>query len=797
MNKIVEIINILNLKDHELLHLSKSRLLSLNLEEMKTIQKYFQKEKRNPYDLELEVIAQTWSEHCKHKIFNSSIEVKEKNKTKIYKNLFKETVVKATKTCKQKLGKNDYTVSVFKDNAGIIKFNNKYNICFKVETHNHPSALDPFGGANTGLGGVIRDILGTGLCATPVANTDIFCFANPDFDNKKLPVGVLHPQRIYQGVVAGIRDYGNKIGIPTVNGSIHFDNRYLGNPLVYAGTIGMIPKAKSFKHVKVNDYIVVVGGRTGKDGIHGATFSSIELDHKSEETSSTAVQIGDPITEKKFMDVLVKARDLNLFNALTDCGAGGFSSAVGEMSEGLGAEVNLDEVRLKHQNMKAWEIFLSESQERMVLSVPDKNLKKLIALFEIEDVEIFILGKFVKTNRLKIYYKNQLCSNLDLTFLHEGLPQKHFKINHTLKTIKNQSFKEKKEYTEDLLNLLSSYEISSKEHVIRGYDFEVKGGTVLKPLHGVNQGPGDGAVVIPDHTDLENGIAIAHGINVRYGDIDPFWMTLSSIDEAIRNYLAIGGMLNHSALLDNFCWGNPENPEKLHALVRTAEACYQASTYFNLPFISGKDSFYNEFKDKNNKNISIPNTLLISIFGKIKIKNLISMDFKKPGNKVFILGETYNELGGSCFFQQHNLTSNNVPKVDFKKAFNLFSRLQKAIEYRLVLSIHDISDGGCVTALAEMALAGNIGFSGSLKYIPVKNIKHNFETLFSESNSRFIIEVDEKKHTEFQKFFKGISIGLIGETQETDEFMINDKSGKTIIQSNIKELDNAWRRKNT
>lgn len=791
----VEKINIANMNDQELLCLSKEKVLSLNLKEMKAVQKHFIKEKRYPTDLELEVIAQTWSEHCKHKIFNSQIELTEDGKKRTYKNLFKETIVRSTKKIKKRLGKKDYTVSIFKDNSGIIKFNKQYNICFKVETHNHPSALDPFGGANTGLGGVIRDILGTGLCATPIAGTDIFCFANPDYPYNKLPEGVLHPKRIYKGVVQGIKDYGNKIGLPTVNGSIHFDDRYLGNPLVYAGTLGLIPKKKSFKNLKKGDYIVVLGGRTGKDGIHGATFSSVELDDKSEETSSSAVQIGDPITEKKLMDVLIRARDLDLFDSITDCGAGGFSSAVGEMAEGFGAEVYLEKAPLKHHKLKPWEIFLSESQERMVLAVPKKKLKKLIELFSQEDVETAVIGQFTDTNRLKVYYKDELCGDLDLTFLHDGVPHKKFKIKFKKPVIKaNKKVKDKPDFTPDLLKLLSTYEIASKEHVIREYDFEVKGGTYLKPLQGINQGPGDGAVVIPDFNDPKLGIAVANGINIRYGDIDSYWMALSAIDEAIRNYIAIGGTLNKAALLDNICWGNPEQNDKLTALTKAAQACYDAAVNFNLPFVSGKDSFYNEFIYKKNKTISIPNTLLISIFGPIKVKNITSMDFKRKDNPVYIIGNTKKECGGSCYYQMYKANNKNVPKVDLKTAKKIYISLQKAIQKGVITSCHDVSDGGLITALAEMSLAGNLGFSGDLKNIPVsKDIKNTHEILFSESNSRFIVEIDKKNVKKFKKMMKGIKIGLIGKVKNNDLFQIKYKN-RLIINSKVDNLLKSWRR---
>ncbi|MBU1075770.1 MAG: phosphoribosylformylglycinamidine synthase, partial [Spirochaetes bacterium] len=548
-------------------------------------------------------------------------------------------------------------------------------------------------------------------------------------------------------------------------------------------------------HLKKGDNIVVIGGRTGKDGIHGATFSSVELDDRSEETSSSAVQIGDPITEKKLMDVLIRARDMDLFNSITDCGAGGFSSAVGEMAEGAGAEVYLEKAILKHKNLKAWEIFLSESQERMVLSVPENKLKQLLKMFEEEDVETAVIGRFTDTNRLKVYYEKTLCGDLDLEFLHDGVPGKRFKITYTKPKIKKtKAFKPAKDHTKDLLRLLCTHEISSKEKVIREYDFEVKGATFLKPLQGLRQGPGDGSVIIPDFQDMDKGIAVAHGINVRYGDIDPYQMALSSIDEAIRNYIAIGGSLQGAALLDNFCWGNPEQNDRLGALVKSAQACHDAALNYNLPFISGKDSFYNEFIYKKNKTISIPYTLLISIFGPVKTKNIVSMDLKKEENAVFIIGETKNEMGGSCFHQIHKCSDDNLPMVNLKEAHAVFNRMEEAIDKGLIISAHDISDGGLVTGLAEMALAGNKGFIGTLSNIPTsRDIKHSHEILFSETNSRFLVEVQKDRIKQFHDFFKGIKHGLIGRISYSNEFQIfHDET--TVINTKVETLEKYWKR---
>ncbi|MBN1898742.1 MAG: phosphoribosylformylglycinamidine synthase subunit PurL [Spirochaetes bacterium] len=790
----VETIDIHNLSDSQLVKLSRDRVLSLNLDEMKSIKKYYNQEKRSPTDMELEILAQTWSEHCKHKVFNSNIELRKDKTRKVYNNLFKETIVKATK--KYLESSNNICVSVFKDNAGIIKFNRNYHLAFKVETHNHPSALDPFGGANTGVGGVIRDILGTGLGAFPVASLDVLCFGFPDFPYEQLPPGVLHPKRLYSGVIQGIKDYGNKIGIPTVNGSIHFDNRYIGNPLVFVGTAGIIPPDKYKKKARSGDLIVVIGGKTGRDGIHGATFSSAHLDSQSEETSAAAVQIGDPITEKKFMDVLIKARDRDLYHNITDCGAGGFSSAVGEMASSLGAEVYLERVPLKHQNMRPWEIFLSESQERMVLAVPEDKVKPLIRLFSEEDVEATIIGKFTKTGRLKVFFNDQNCGDLDLHFLHDGLPQSKRQAVWTTKKVKESVLKDQKDYTDDLFQLLSSYEISSKESVIREYDFEVKGGTFVKPLQGKNQGPGDATVIVPDLSTPEKGMVIAHGINIRQGDADPYRMACSSIDEALRNAVCVGADIDDCALLDNFCWGNPDNKRHLAALALAAQACHDASVQWKIPFVSGKDSFYNEFSfkdDHKNRVMSVPYTLLITVFGTIQMKYTVSMDCKKPGGLIYIIGLTKNEPGGGSFLALKNKVSNRIPDINFKMARNIFKKIHEAITRSLIISAHDISDGGLAVALAEMSLASGLGFDGSLGNVPVQGIKKDHEILFSESNTRFLVEVPFEKQKEFESFFRDIPNGPVGTINDSDEFVLKNKKGDACIKTKVKDLLYYWR----
>ena len=559
------------------------------------------------------------------------IEYTEKGReTEMIDGMFKTFIQRAT----EEIGA-EWCVSVFTDNAGIIEFDDNYNIVFKVETHNHPSAIEPYGGAGTGIGGVIRDSLGTGLGAKPILNTDVFCFGLPDLSYDELPKGALHPKRVFKGVVSGVRDYGNRMGIPTANGAILFDPRYTGNPLVYCGNVGLIPRDRCDKTVEPGDLIIAVGGRTGRDGIHGATFSSLELDDTSESLGSV-VQIGNPIMEKKIVDALMQARDRQLYRNITDCGAGGFSSAVGEMGQEIGADVHLENIPLKYTALDPWEIWLSEAQERMVIAAPPGNLDELLAICEAESVEATVLGTFTDTHRLRVFYRGEVVGDLDMDFLHNGLPR------HTKKAVWDPPQHPEPalgqvnstQLTENLCRILASPNVASKEWVIRQYDHEVQGGLVLKPLVGrENDGPGDACITTPV-LGSPKGVIVANGINPKYGDIDPYDSAAAAIDEALRNIIAVGGNLEQTALLDNFSWGNPDKHDRLGGLVRSARACYDIAVAYGTPFISGKDSLYNEYRDTTTgEQLAIPPTLLISAVCVMPdVGKAVSMDVKSPGN---------------------------------------------------------------------------------------------------------------------------------------------------------------------
>jgi len=784
-------INILSADSDRLKKISKDFLLALNLDEMQAIKKYFSGLKRNPTDIELETIAQTWSEHCKHKTLTGSVEYTENGKKELIQNLLKDTIAKAT----NKLAK-PWCLSVFKDNAGIIEFDKNWGIAFKVETHNHPSAIEPYGGAGTGIGGVIRDILGAGLGAKPILNTDVFCFGLPNTSFEDLPSGVLHPKRILKGVVAGVRDYGNRMGIPTSNGAVYFDEGYTCNPLVYCGTVGIIPQNKCFKNVKPGFLIVAVGGKTGRDGIHGATFSSLSL---KKDIESSVVQIGNPIVEKKVLDTILQARDKNLYSSITDCGAGGFSSAVGELGEECGAVVFLERAPLKYKGLLPWEIWLSESQERMVLAVSPKKIKALMKIFESEDVEATVIGKFTKDRKLTLYYKGVRACQLDMKFLHNGVP-KVKKIGYWNERPKKHSelvLNDKKDYLTDVYKLFSDLNIASKEWIIRQYDHEVQGTSVVKPLVGIdNDGPSDACVIRP-LLDNKKGIVVSNGMNPRYGQIDAYDMAASAIDEALRNIVAAGGNLEKCAILDNFAWGSVNDPKQVGNLVRACKACYDMSIAFEVPFISGKDSLNNEYVDQNGKRVSIPDTLLISAISVLEdIKYSSTLDFKRAGNLLYILGITRDELGGSAFYYSKKIAGGNTPKVYPLRSREIMQSLSHSIKKGLVDASHDCSEGGMIISVIEMAFSGGFGAEIDLSKIKYEGSgePQNHTLLFSESNGRFIVEIEPKNKSKFESIMAKCPVSLIGKVIKQNNVVVYGLNGRKILDGDLKTFKKHWQK---
>jgi phosphoribosylformylglycinamidine synthase II len=770
-------INTLEATNAQLQEINSELGLSLNLQEMKAIQAYFKKKGRNPTDVELQTIAQTWSEHCFHKTFKGKIRIDNKE----INSLFRTYIAKATEEINPR-----WCFSVFEDNAGIITFDKGYGIAAKVETHNHPSAVEPFGGAATGVGGVIRDILG--VWADPIACTDVLGFGPLNYDYNKLPAGVKHPKYVYMGVTAGIGSYGNNMGIPTVNGAIYFDDSYTGNVVVYCGCIGLLPLKKFKKNAQPEHLILVAGGKTGRDGIHGVTFASAELTEKSEEVSRPAVQIADPIEEEKLKRALIEIRDRELASATTDLGGGGMSSAIGETAErfGCGAAVDLDKVPLKYPGLAPWEIYISESQERMLLTVPPENLEKVMAVFEKEDVEATAVGKLTREKRLQLRFENVAVADMDMQFLFA--PPKSLKTaTYENVNLEEPHFSEPENLTETLLQLMAAPNIASKESVVRTYDHEVKGNTALKPLHGEYAGPNDAAIIKP-LDDSWKGIAISCGMNPNYGKIDAYWMAAAAIDEAVRNNVAVGG--SRIALLDNFVWGNPEKPERLGSLVQACEACYDVATAFRTPFISGKDSLYNESPLG-----PVTPTLLITAVGVVPdIRSAVSMDAKAPGNLLYIIGKTYRELGGSEYYKLKGFLGKAVPKVRAVQARKTYYALTKAIGAGTVRACHDLSEGGLAVAAAEMTLASGYGAELDLRKAPAKALKRDDFALFSESNSRLLVEVAEKDREAFEKLMKGKACAAIGKVTKTPRLAIRGLKSALVVDAPITDLRASWKR---
>lgn len=781
-----EFVKLEGLSDAELSELSQKSSWHFNLAELGAIKEHFRNKGREPSLIEIETIAQTWSEHCVHKTFNASFEM---NGDKI-ENLLKDTIMQPSRDLNL-----PWCLSLFKDNSGVIEFTKESALSFKVETHNHPSAIEPYGGAATGIGGVIRDALGTGLGADPVFNTDVFCFGPPGFPTRKLPKGVLSPRTVLEGVVGGVRDYGNRMGIPTVAGAVYFDELYLANPLVFCGTVGLLPRDAIEKKVSKGDAIIVAGAKTGRDGIHGVTFASTALAGASQTKYGSAVQIGNPIEEKLLRDLIVEARDKGLISSITDCGGGGLSSAVGEMTKNHGCIVDLDRVPLKYSGLAPHEIWISESQERMLVFVKPEKANAFLELAVKIGIDATIIGEVTSDKILRLRFKGNEIASLGMDFLHNGLPQRKFKIK--VPESKPQSDPEilqPKDLGQTLLRLLGQMNIASKEWVIRQYDHEVKGTTVLKPLAGIKaDAPSDAAVMKP-LLDEPLCVAVSHGIAPRYALIDSYWAAASAVDEAIRNLVAVGGRLDRIALLDNFCAGDADDARVLYEILRAALACRDATKNYGVPFISGKDSLNNFFTPGKDQKINIPTTLLCSALTLVRdSKSIISTDFKRARSKIYLLGMTRAELGGSEYMHLNMHLGASVPRVDMKSAKKRYAKLEKAMRAGLVLSAHDLSEGGVGVAVAEMCLGGEMGARIHLGSIPAaKEIKRNDYLLFSESQSRLLVEVSEKNASDFEKIMEGDVFASIGETTSEPRLILQEDGRRTIATVSVEEIRASW-----
>ncbi len=779
--------------------------LALDLPSLKTIKGYFDEEGRKPTDIELESIAQTWSEHCKHTIFAAKLDGLEKG-------LFKGLIRAATEKVRKGKGPEDNCVSVFKDNSGAISFDEKFVVSDKVETHNSPSALDPFGGAITGIVGVNRDTIGFGMGAKPVVNRYGFCFADPKDTsllyrgpNKTSPI--LPPERIMLGVIEGVQVGGNCSGIPTPIGFMHFDERYKGKPLVFVGTVGLMPRTVNGKpgHEKKampGDAIVMVGGRVGLDGIHGATFSSEAL---SSGSPATAVQIGDPITQKKMSDAIIKeARDLALYDSITDNGAGGLSCSVAEMAKECGGcTVDLEKVPLKYAGLAPWQTWVSESQERMTLAIPQKKVAEFVSLMQKRGVEATVIGHFNGSNRCIVKQSGKTIMDIDMGFLHDGLPKKVLKTEEMPLSLEEPGFSEPKDLNKALLSMLSRLNVCSKEFVSTQYDHEVQGSSVLKPLQGLGRVNAETGAVRPA-LKSKKAVAVSHALYPGYGDIDTYWMAAAAVDSAIKNLVAVGAKLEDIALLDNFCWCSSDDPKRLWQLKKAAQACYDFGTAFGTPFVSGKDSMFNDFKgfDENSRplKVSVPPTLLISSLGIVQdAEKCVSMDAKLPKDLVYVLGETKKELGASEYHRmqakpgEKNKVLGNVPKVDAEKAKALYNALAGAIEKGLVASVQPVGLGGLGVSLAKTCIAGLLGAKIDLAKAPAKEIERNDHLLFSESQSRFIATVAPKNKNAFEEALKGCVFAQVG-LVAGNKLDVKGLGGNQIVLCPVPELEEAYKK---
>jgi phosphoribosylformylglycinamidine synthase len=768
-------VDLLNASDADLKEIASTLGLGLSLDELRHIRDGYVVRERKATDLELQTYDQTWSEHCSHKTFGGIIHTPEGTVDGLLKTFFMSLIDEL---------QPEWCFSVFEDNAGIVDFTDGVGIAIKVETHNHPSAIEPFGGAATGLGGVIRDILG--VWADPIACTDVLCFGPLDYPYEKLPEGVKHPRYIFGGVVDGIGSYGNSIGIPTVNGATVFHENYTGNVVVYAGCVGVIPKDQYIRDVKPGDSVLLVGGRTGRDGIHGVTFASAELTEESEEVSRPAIQIANPIEEEKIKRALKVVSDRKLGSGITDIGGGGLSCGVCETADtySLGVEAHLDRVPLKATDMAPWEIWVSESQERMLLAVPPKNLDEVVSIFHDEQVETTVLGTYTETRQAVIYYEGIIVAEMELGSLFDP-PKLERTTNWTPPVLEEPEIPEPDDLGSILLRLLKSYNIASKEKVVRRYDQEVKGQTVVKPLQGWNAGPSDAAVLKPLDESWK-GIAISSGINPRYGLIDPYWMAASVIDEAVRNNVSVGG--RRISLLDNFTWGNPEYEDRLGGLVLASRACYDIGKAYGTPFVSGKDSLYNE-----SPRGPVSPTLLITALGIVPdIRKAVTMDLKEAGDALYIVGTTKPELGGSEYYALHGELGASVPKLEPEKNAIAYSHLNEAMDRGIVRACHDLSDGGLGVAAAEMAFTGDLGLEVDLSSVPMSEEMRDDLALFSESNGRLLVEVPEKDSGEFEALMGDSVFARIGMVKE-DKTLRIVKNGGLLIELPLTKLIGAWK----
>lgn len=781
----VAIVPVREASESELMELSKDKLF-LNTEEMSVVQNHFRKLDRDPTDAELEIIAARWSEHCGHKTFNAKVVIDGVEKEPLFDRI--------KNAAKEHFG--DLVVSAFGDNSGVIRFYDGQAICGKVETHNSPSAIEPYGGAMTGSGGVFRDIMGTGQGAKTIISTDMFCFAPPDLDEQLLPSGTLHPDYLQRRVVQGVRDYGNRMGIPTANGSVHYHEDFRAKPTVIVGAYGIMPEARAEKgEPEVGDLVVIIGGRTGRDGIHGATFSSGEMTDRTANVNSSAVQIGNAIEEKRMFDALLEARDLGFVRALTDCGAAGFSSAVGEMGENIGVTVDIGKAPLKYPGLAPWEIWLSESQERMVAAVYPDNIQEFLEVCEKYNVESTVIGEFDGSHTLTVNYGNQMVAELDYDFLSNGLPQRVMHVRWEKELVDEvvpNAPESNEEWVARLKAVLAHGNVCSKEPIVRQYDHGVQGGNVVAPFGGVRQdGPND-ALVIRPMLDRQYGVVQSHGMNPILNRLDPYEGTIWAIAEAATNYVAVGGNIDEAAAVGNYIWPFPDE-EAMGSLDQSVDAAVDMMNTLGLPVISGKDSLSSTYRGKDGKVIKIPPVYTMSIFGRIPdVEKTVTSDIKDPGNTtLYLIGKPNQGMGGSTYYDVTGGSSAQLPKVDTEALPSTLHAVQKLIQSGVALSCHDVSEGGVISAVAEMCFGGQSGVDLRL---PNRADPQNF--LFNETAGCLVVEVPKSTNIFLQFAPDKVEIMPLGDTTSHKSIsarQFSDALGyTTLFEADVDDLRQAW-----
>lgn len=816
---IVEDVAIATYSEQQLQILNQYRQMALSIDELKAIQKHYKDKTflearkkiglpEKATDVELEILAQTWSEHCKHKEFNAIIEYRDltTGKTQTIDGLFPTFVAGATNKVSPHC---PWLVSVFKDNAGVVCFNDDYYFAFKVETHNSPSALDPYGGALTGIVGNNRDVAGVGMGGADLwFNQFYYCIGNPHFGGA-LPPKTLHPRLIFEGIVAGVKDGGNKCGIPTLNGGLCFDSRFMAKPLVYCGTGGLM-KAKiagidsAEKHAVAGDLAVQVGGRIGKDGIHGATMSS---EARSENTPVTAVQIGDPIVQKVMLDFLAVCRDRGWLRGITDNGAGGLSSSFGEMARlSGGVRIDIGKAPLKYHGLQPWEILVSEAQERMSAAVPPAHIDAFLELAKQRGVEATVLGEFSDSEFFEVHYNGKPVAFLDLDFLHKGMPKKRMQAEWRGPAQYPNKALPQNGVADATRIVLSALDLCSKEWVFRQKDHNVKGGTLLPPIGGMHgQVNIPASLIKPVFLDSREAVATSQAAYPKYSDFDSRNAALCAFNEAAGKLVALGVSLPNEetfwSACDNFCvpdsaWSeeNPDGKHKLAQLVRLCQGMHDYAVALGIPFTSGKDSMKNDLKfEKNGKThrISVPPTLLISLVAKVNdYTKTKSIDFKAAGDLVYVIGTTKNELGGSQYAEQLGIQSGRVPQVEPTESKKVFKAVSAALPH--ASSAYYVQKGGLALAFAECALAAGLGAQIDLTDVPKEGLTRSDLLWTSETQNRFLITVAPENQASFQAALQGrVPFAQIGSVT-ADKFLTVKTLEGRVEGMKLQDLNDAY-----